>query len=88
MPRPHVSIIIPAFNEEGRIIATLEDVVRYLADRPHTWEVVVVDDGSSDGTPALVGNWISEESVPSGVRNPPIPQESGRKKREISNSFL
>jgi dolichol-phosphate mannosyltransferase len=70
LPRPHVSIIIPAFNEEGRIIATLEDVVRYLADRPHTWEVVVVDDGSSDDTPALVGNWISEHR---GVRMESIP---------------
>ncbi len=48
-----VSIIIPAFNEEGRLPATLERVGGYLAGRPWESEVIVVDDGSADGTADL-----------------------------------
>jgi glycosyltransferase involved in cell wall biosynthesis len=51
---PFLSIVIPAYNEQERISRTLEAVVGYLASRPYTWEVVVVDDGSTDGTSALV----------------------------------
>ena len=50
----NLSIIIPAFNEATRIIGTLEQVVSYLDQQSYSWEVVVVDDGSSDGTAALV----------------------------------
>ncbi len=49
-----VSIVIPAFNEEKRLPATLARVNEYL--RAEAWnfaEVLVVDDGSSDGTAAL-----------------------------------
>ena len=46
-----ISIIIPAFNEENRLPATLSAVFTYLAARAWEFaEVVVVDDGSTDGT--------------------------------------
>lgn len=45
-----VSIIIPAYNEERRLPETLERVGRYLAARPFDAEIIVVDDGSTDGT--------------------------------------
>jgi len=48
--RPHVSLVVPVFNEEG----TIREVVRRSAaalDRDgRPWEMIVVDDGSSDGT--------------------------------------
>jgi glycosyltransferase involved in cell wall biosynthesis len=49
-----LSIVIPAYNEAGNILGTLDNVTRALAplDLPH--EILVVDDGSSDGTGALV----------------------------------
>lgn len=43
---PYISIIIPAYNEEGRIKDTLESIV----DIKEINEIVVVDDGSSDDT--------------------------------------
>lgn len=46
----HLSIVIPAFNEERRIPATLDRLVAFLDSRPWTWEIRVVDDGSTDGT--------------------------------------
>ena len=51
---PKYSIIIPAFNESGRIPATLDSVISCV--RSHGWdaEVIVVNDGSSDATADVV----------------------------------
>lgn len=54
MARPFLSVVIPAFNEEARISATLGAVVDYLVSQEYTWEIVVVDDGSTDATSAFV----------------------------------
>lgn len=45
-----LSIVIPAFNEEDRIVPTLQAISGYLAASGMRAEVLVVDDGSSDGT--------------------------------------
>jgi dolichyl-phosphate beta-glucosyltransferase len=47
---PHLSVIIPAYNEEQRLGESLPRIFEHLASQPYTWEVVVVDDGSSDAT--------------------------------------
>ena len=47
---PFLSIVIPAYNEEKRIVGSLKDICRYLAGKPYTYEVLIVDDGSTDGT--------------------------------------
>jgi len=46
------SLVIPAFNEANRIERCLADVAAFLAARPggFEWEVILVDDGSTDGT--------------------------------------
>jgi len=51
---PFLSIVIPAFNEAGRISSTLQQVGDYLTSQDYTWEVLVVDDGSTDNTAVLV----------------------------------
>ena len=53
----YLSVVIPAFNEAGRLPRTLEDVLAYLARQPYGAEVVVVDDGSSDETARVVRAW-------------------------------
>ncbi len=45
-----LSVVIPAFNEEKRLPSTLAKVLPFLRARGATFEVVVVDDGSSDRT--------------------------------------
>ena len=55
LPQPHLSIVIPAFNEEARIRSTLDQVIAFLVSRPYSWEIVVADDGSADATARLVG---------------------------------
>jgi dolichyl-phosphate beta-glucosyltransferase len=49
-----VSIVVPAYNEAARLPATLDALETHLAPRRGTAEIVVVDDGSSDGTDAVV----------------------------------
>jgi dolichyl-phosphate beta-glucosyltransferase len=51
-PSPALSVVIPAYNEERRLRPTLERVVEYLAARGDAFEVLVVDDGSTDQTAA------------------------------------
>jgi glycosyltransferase involved in cell wall biosynthesis len=48
-----LSIIIPSYNEELRLPATLERIAAYLLDSGRAAEVLVVDDGSKDGTAAV-----------------------------------
>ena len=49
----YLSLVIPAYNEEGRLGATLQAVLAYLATRPYAAEVVVVSDGSTYQTEAV-----------------------------------
>jgi glycosyltransferase involved in cell wall biosynthesis len=50
---PDLSIIIPSYNEESRLPATLERIAAYLSDSGREAEVLVVDDGSKDATAAV-----------------------------------
>ena len=51
---PEISIIIPAFNEAGRLPATLDRVQHFLEASRLSAEVIVVDDGSRDATAEVV----------------------------------
>ncbi len=53
MDRAHLSLVIPAYNEQGRLPATLEKLRAFLGTAPFTIEVLVVDDGSTDETAAI-----------------------------------
>lgn len=50
MSRVDVSLVIPALNEARRIRSPLDEIGEYLVRQPYTAEIVVVDDGSHDGT--------------------------------------
>lgn len=60
---PKLSIVIPAYNEERRLGRTLGRIREYLATEsfvPGEFEIVVVDDGSSDGTARVVQDCMRE----------------------------
>ena len=57
MTHPELSLVIPAYNEEALIVATLDALHMYMQNRPETYEIVVVDDGSQDQTVNLVQAW-------------------------------
>ena len=51
---PKLSVVIPAYNEEKRISATLEDVNSYLSKQNYSYEIIIVDNGSNDNTCDIV----------------------------------
>lgn len=50
---PDISIIVPAYNEERRLPETLERIAAYVRASGREAEILVVDDGSTDGTAAV-----------------------------------
>ena len=50
-----LSVVVPAYNEEGRIRPTLERIASHLAELGQEHEILVVDDGSTDATVQVVG---------------------------------
>ncbi|WP_394812883.1 glycosyltransferase [Streptomyces boetiae] len=59
-----LTVVIPAYNEERRLGRTLDLICRYLRSSPGrhaAWEVIVSDDGSRDGTAAVVEAASREE---------------------------
>lgn len=54
MEKIHLSVIIPAYNEEKRLPKTLKEISEYLARQKYQSEVIVVNDGSKDKTAEIV----------------------------------
>ena len=52
--KPFLSVIIPAYNETKRLPLTLIDVDRHLSRADYSYEILVVNDGSVDGTAEIV----------------------------------
>ena len=57
--QPLLSIIIPAFNEAERLPSTLQRIMDFVRTRNAVIEVVVVDNGSSDGTRDIVSDFAA-----------------------------
>ncbi|HKW73321.1 MAG TPA: dolichyl-phosphate beta-glucosyltransferase [Candidatus Dormibacteraeota bacterium] len=49
-----LSVVVPCYNEERRLPRTVEQIERFLGARQRPYELVLVDDGSSDGTRKLM----------------------------------
>jgi len=52
LPEHSLSVVVPMYNEADNVAPLLERIHLALGPYPWPWEVVLVDDGSSDGTPA------------------------------------
>ena len=50
MSEIYLSVIIPAYNEENRLPATLQQITDFLASQDYTAEVLVIENGSNDRT--------------------------------------
>ena len=57
MNKMSLSIIIPAFNEAERLPMTLAATAEFFAARPEPFEILVVDDGSTDRTAQIVSDY-------------------------------
>lgn len=59
---PYLSVIIPAYNEENRIGKTLEAIYSYLRAQSYSWEILVVLDGVSDQTLAVLEQFAADKT--------------------------
>jgi len=71
MAGPHLSVVIPAYNEALRIGPALESVRRYLDSRNFSTELIVVDDGSRDATPEILKQALESHPALRLLRNEP-----------------
>lgn len=58
MKPPYLSLLVPIFNEKQRLLKDLASIVAYLKTKKYSWEIILVDDGSTDTT----GNIIAQFS--------------------------
>ena len=62
MPQPALSVVVPAYNEAAGIVATVEAIAARVAELGEGWELVLVDNASTDGTAELVER-IGDERI-------------------------
>ena len=58
----HLSVVVPAYNEEERLPRTLARLEEYYRAQPYSWDVTVVSDGSTDGTARVVEAFARDHS--------------------------
>ncbi len=70
-----ISIIIPAYNEENRLPRYLDRILAYCGEKEFSYEVIIVDDGSTDSTAAIVERYAKQNA---NVRLVRLPQNRGK----------
>lgn len=58
-----LSVILPAYNEQNRILRYLTEIHRYLSTRRTPFEILAVDDGSDDDTVLVVEKFCREHAA-------------------------
>ncbi|MDP9045792.1 MAG: glycosyltransferase family 2 protein [Pseudomonadota bacterium] len=61
--RPAISCVVPAYNEAANLNLLLTGLTEQLGTMTDRWEILVVDDGSQDDTPAAMRPWIARPGV-------------------------
>lgn len=66
-----ITFIVPSFNEEANVSATV-DTIREAASMSGltAFEIIIIDDGSSDGTPGVIGSLAAADSRVRTITNP------------------
>jgi dolichyl-phosphate beta-glucosyltransferase len=67
---PLLSIVVPIYNEEDRLVSSLEHVTAYLAGVAAPLELILVDDGSRDRTPQMLDDFVAEHPEVQVLRTP------------------
>ena len=61
--QPSISCVVPAYNEAANLGLLLESLTAVLVGLTPRWEVIVVDDGSTDATPLAVLPWLKRPGL-------------------------
>ena len=91
---PSISLVMPAYNEAENIEPMVEEATPALEANADEYEIIVVDDGSSDGT----AEWVRSQDEPrlrlvrrlnrglAGARNGGIAAAEGESRRSYANA--
>jgi len=63
-----ISVVFPCYNEERRIVPTLDETAAFLERRGKPWEIVAVDDGSRDATSDVIRRRFGDTAAVRVVR--------------------
>jgi dolichyl-phosphate beta-glucosyltransferase len=69
-PSDEISIVVPAYNESTRLGRTLDQILDFVRECEWAAEIIVVDDGSRDGTAELVREYARHNAIVRLVQNP------------------
>jgi len=58
-----LSVVVPAYNEEDRLLPTLEKSITYLGKQDYPSEIIVVSDGSHDATASVIDRFKAPSNV-------------------------
>jgi len=72
---PVLSVVVPCYNEERRLPSTIEQIQRYLDGTGASYELILVDDGSTDGTRKVMNDAASRHP---SVRIQALPRNRGK----------
>ncbi|HKB88337.1 MAG TPA: dolichyl-phosphate beta-glucosyltransferase [Patescibacteria group bacterium] len=69
--KPFLSVVIPAYNEEHNLrTGVLDSVYNYLSKQKYSWEILFVDDGSTDNTKRLAEEFANKHKNFSVLKEP------------------
>jgi glycosyltransferase involved in cell wall biosynthesis len=77
-----LTIAVPCLNEEKNISATLDTIVAAMAQLPHSYEIIVIDDGSTDSTAKVVEQYCDEH------KNLPVSLHRNHRNRGLAYSYV
>lgn len=77
----YLSVIVPAYNEEQRLPKMLDEAIEYLEAQQFKYELIVVDDGSRDGT-SIVVNEFSKKLGDDKIKLLKLAKNRGKGKKE------
>jgi glycosyltransferase involved in cell wall biosynthesis len=82
-----LTIVVPCLNEEERIVPTLDTVAAAMSELPHSYEILVIDDGSTDQTAAIVEEYAQQHpTLP--IRLHRNPRNRGLTRSFVDGAFL
>src|SRR5260370_7432722 len=83
----NLSVVVPCYNEEQRLPSTIEKIEAFLDKRGDRYELILVDDGSADGTRRVMDeaaarhNAVRIQALPGNRGNGPALTEASKASR-------
>ena len=82
--RPLLSLLIPAYNEEKRLPASLDKILAWRETVPYDVEIVIIENGSSDATTAVAEAYAASHPNATSVAQAPQPGDVANEQKNVA----